>query len=161
MHTQDVDGAAAVHGANTMFWKILINLHYYILFSFWESGFSSATTVTETFFSLWCIFVHFISILWYFQAGKATETSPSDATDRFRRAAFRSIASLSSFIPCQLPEPAGTQHTKETGFLQAKDVYTLPFLLVVAGEAWQAPSPVSGAGRRNGRRPLPRSARDT
>lgn len=42
-------------------------------------------------------------------------------------------------FPCQLPGPAGTQHTKETGFLQAKDVYPLPFLSVVAGEGgWLA-----------------------
>lgn len=73
--------------------------------------------------------VYFCSFYQYFMVTfkqeKKTETSPSDATDRFGRAAFSSIASLSSF-PCRLPGAAGTQHTKETGFLQAKDVCTFP-----------------------------------
>lgn len=59
-------------------------------------------------FSVQCIFVHFISIFWYFQAGKETETSPSDTTDRFRCAAFSSIASLSSF---SLPAPRAGRNT--------------------------------------------------
>lgn len=54
------------------------------------------------------IFVHFLSSFWYFQAGKETETSPSDIPDRFRCAAFRSIASLSSF---SLPAPRAGGNT--------------------------------------------------
>lgn len=74
-------------------------------------------------------------------------------------------------FPCQLPEPAGTQHTKETGFLQAKDVSNLPFLFVTAGAGgWLAlgkpgkpralwPAPCSGAALAAAERP--RSATDT
>lgn len=69
-------------------------------------------------------------------------------------------------FPYQLPELAGTQHTKETGFLQAKDVYNLPFLFVIAGAGgWLAlgkpgklralsPAPCSGASPAVAERPL-------
>lgn len=67
-HTQEVDGTAAVRGANTTFWKIRL---IYIITSSLLSGSLVSPQQRLLAFS---IFVHFLSIFWYFQAGK--ETSP-------------------------------------------------------------------------------------
>lgn len=108
MHTQEVDGTATVHGATQCFGR---SRFIYIITSFLVSRNLVSPLQQlcyQNLFSVQCIFVHFFNILWYFQAGKETETSPSDTMDCFRCAAFNSIASLSSF---SLPAPRAGRNT--------------------------------------------------
>lgn len=94
------------------------------------------------------IFVHFLSSFWYFQAGKETETSPSDIPDCFRCAAFRSIASLSSF---SLPAPragGNTAHQRDRISASQRCLY----LAISLSHGWcLCPAPEPPWRRRHGR----------
>lgn len=94
----------------------------------------SNVLITETCLVHFC-FWFFFGILWYFQAGKNPETSPTDATDHFRCAAgdfsppCSPMASLSSFSP-RCPSWRELSTPKRQDFCKPKMFITRHSLLV-------------------------------